>query len=87
MVIGDSTRALHMAVVVCIIHAPETRAYVEKRRSEGSSSREVRRCLKFYLARQLYRTLNELPLTPRLLDNIEQSTGSTPQSAEHSADG
>lgn len=49
-----------MAVVVRMIHHPETRAYVEKRRAEGRSTKEIRRCLKRYLARQLYRALNEL---------------------------
>lgn len=53
-------RALHMAVVVRMIHHPETRAYVEKRRAEGRSTKEIRRCLKRYLSRQLYRALNEL---------------------------
>jgi transposase len=34
-----------------------TRAYVLRRRAEGKSDREIRRCLKRYIARQLYRTL------------------------------
>lgn len=53
-------RALHMAVVTRMTHHPETRAYVERRRAEGRTTKEVRRCLKRYLARQLYRTLNTL---------------------------
>ncbi len=51
-------RALHMAVVTRMAHHPETRAYVEKRRAQGRTTKEIRRCLKRYLARQLYRTLN-----------------------------
>ena len=38
-------------------HDPETRAYVEKRRAEGKSDREIRRCLKRYLARRVFRIL------------------------------
>ena len=36
---------------------PETRAYVARRIAEGKSPKEIRRCLKRYIARQLYRTL------------------------------
>ena len=53
-------RALHMAVITRMTHDPATRAYVERRRAEGRTTREIRRCLKRYLARQLYRTLNAL---------------------------
>ncbi|MFD6813283.1 IS110 family transposase, partial [Enteractinococcus coprophilus] len=38
---------------------PETQAYVEKRRIEGKTDREIRRCLKRYLARRIYRHLNQ----------------------------
>jgi hypothetical protein len=53
-------RALHMAVVTRMTHDPQTRAYVERRRAEGRTTKEIRRCLKRYLARQLYRTLERL---------------------------
>jgi transposase len=51
-------RALHMAVVTRMRIDPATRAYVEKRTAEGRTLREIRRCLKRYLARQIYRHLN-----------------------------
>lgn len=51
-------QALHMAVICRMTHDVETRAYVEKRRAEGKTDREIRRCLKRYLARQVYRKLN-----------------------------
>lgn len=51
-------RALHMAVITRMTHDPETRAYVERRRAEGRTPREIRRILKRYLARQLFRFLN-----------------------------
>jgi transposase len=53
-------RALHMATVTRMTHHPETRAYVEKRRAEGRTTKEIRRCLKRYLARQMYRSLESL---------------------------
>jgi transposase len=53
-------RALHRATVTRMAHHPETRAYVEKRRAEGRTTKEIRRCLKRYLARQIYRTLEAL---------------------------
>lgn len=51
-------RALHMAVITRMTHDPETRSYVERRRAEGRTNREIRRILKRYLARQLFRLLN-----------------------------
>lgn len=52
--------ALHMATVVRTVHDPDIRAYAERRKAEGKTPREIRRCLKRYLARRLYRTLNAL---------------------------
>jgi transposase len=57
-------RALHMAVITRMTHDPNTRAYVERRRAEGRTIKEIRRCLKRYLARHLYRTLNALHTQP-----------------------
>jgi len=51
-------RALHMAVVTRMRMDPETRAYVDQRTSQGRTPREIRRSLKRYLARQIYRQLN-----------------------------
>lgn len=36
---------------------PRTRGYVARRRSQGKTDTEIRRCLKRYIARELYRTL------------------------------
>ena len=53
--------ALHtIALVRARDHAP-TRAYIERRTSEGKTPRETRRCLKRYLARHLYRLLETGP--------------------------
>lgn len=53
-------KAIHMAVVTRMAHDPGSRAYAERRRTEGKTNREIRRCLKRYLARHLFRTLNAL---------------------------
>ncbi|MFC7849698.1 IS110 family transposase [Arthrobacter sp. NPDC057388] len=57
---GDRTlnKALHMAAVSRMTFDAETVEYVEKRRAEGRTKKEVRRCVKRYLARRVYRTLN-----------------------------
>ena len=51
-------RALHTAVLVRMVHDPETRTYVDTRLQEGRTRREIRRTLKRYLARSIYRSLN-----------------------------
>ena len=50
-------RALHMILVTRRRSHPATIAYVERRVQEGKSSRDASRCLKRYLARNLYRLL------------------------------
>jgi hypothetical protein len=49
--------ALHMVAITKMTHDPETRKYVEKRRAERRTDKEIRRCIKRYLARRVYRTL------------------------------
>lgn len=56
-------RALHMATVTKMIHDPVTREYIERRLADGKTTREIRRCLKRYLARHIYRSLNALHAT------------------------
>lgn len=56
-------RALHMAIVTRMRMDPRTRAYVERRTAEGRTLREIRRCLKRYLARDIYRRLNSAAAT------------------------
>jgi transposase len=58
--LGDRqlNRALHVIAVTRMRTHPATQAYVTRRRAEGKTDREIRRCLKRYLARHLYRALN-----------------------------
>jgi transposase len=53
----DANRALHLAVVVRMRFCPRTRAYVDRRTKEGLSKPEIMRCVKRYLAREVYHAL------------------------------
>lgn len=53
-------KALHFIAITRMSRDPATKAYLEKRLAEGRTRREIRRCIKRYLARHLYRTLNAL---------------------------
>jgi transposase len=54
-------RALHQAVGIRCQRDERTKAYVNRRIAEGKTKREARRCLKRYLARRLYRILENSP--------------------------
>lgn len=53
---GDrqANSALHRIILVRMHYDPRTRDYVERRTAEGKTKREVMRCLKRYLARELF---------------------------------
>ena len=53
----DANRALHLICVVRMRIDERTRRYVARRTAEGKSSREIMRCLKRYIAREVYRVL------------------------------
>lgn len=50
-------RALHVVALSRTRYDERTRDYVERRRSQGKTDREIRRCLKRYIARDLFRQL------------------------------
>lgn len=56
---GDRTlnRAIHTIARSRLRYDPTTQAYAERRRAEGKTDREITRCLKRYITRQLYREL------------------------------
>lgn len=56
---GDrqANRALHVVATVRMSCCPRTKEYVARRLSEGKSKREIIRCLKRYIAREIYKTL------------------------------
>jgi len=56
---GDrqANKTLHMIAVCRLRHCPRTRAYAARRTAEGLSKRDIIRCLKRYIARELYHSL------------------------------
>jgi hypothetical protein len=46
-----------MIVVVRMRWCPDTRTYIKRRTAEGLSKKDIMRCLKRYVARQVYRTI------------------------------
>jgi transposase len=54
-------RALHTITLSRLQYDPDTRAYADKRRAQAKTDREIKRCLKRYIARQLYRQLENPP--------------------------
>lgn len=54
-------RALHTIAITRLKTDPDTRAYADRRRAQGKTDREIKRCLKRYIARQLYRQLQASP--------------------------
>jgi transposase len=48
---------LHTVVQIRIQYQPATRDYVARRTAEGKTSREIKRCLARYVARDMYRLL------------------------------
>jgi hypothetical protein len=58
-------------VLTRLNHDPATRAYAAKRAAEGKTPREIKRCLKRYVARHLFRLLEAngpnppIPRAPR----------------------
>jgi hypothetical protein len=56
-------RAVHTIVLVRMRQDPETKTYVQRRLAEGKTIREIKRCLKRYVARSLFRQLESLPRT------------------------
>lgn len=54
-------QALHLIVLTRLAYDPATRAYAQRRRAQGKTNREIKRCLVRYVARQLYRQLETPP--------------------------
>jgi transposase len=53
----DANRSLHLICVVRMRIDERTRRYVARRTAEGKSKQEIMRCLKRYIAREVYRVL------------------------------
>ena len=73
-------RALHNIAITRTRHCPKTQAYIAKRISQGKTTREARRCLKRYIARHLYRLLENPPPNP---ENSPQPQTTPPKSSNN----
>jgi transposase len=60
---GDraANNALHMVAITRMRADPRTHAYVQRRTAEGRTKREIIRCLKRYLAREVFTALQARP--------------------------
>ena len=56
-VLSGEAMAIPRIVIVRLRYCERTRAYAARRTTEGRSKREIIRCLKRYIAREVYRTL------------------------------
>jgi transposase len=56
----SANEALWRIVLVRMATDPRTRRYVERRSIEGKSTREIIRCLKRYVAREVFKDLNNI---------------------------
>src|SRR5687768_11637098 len=65
--------ALHRVIITRARCHPQTRDYIERRRSEGKSTREAIRCLKRYLARRVWHLLQPASPTPEKAINTSIS--------------
>jgi transposase len=53
----EANRALYMICLARMRREPRTQEYVARHTAEGKSKREIIRCLKRYVAREVYRML------------------------------
>ena len=62
---GDrqANAALHAICLVRMQRDTRTRAYVARRTAEGLSKKDIMRCLKRYIARDIYRVLANIPIS------------------------
>jgi transposase len=59
---GDrqANAALHRIVVVRLCHDQQTKDYMARRLTEGKTKKEIIRCLKRYVAREVFAVLNQI---------------------------
>jgi transposase len=65
----QANSALYMIVITRLRWCPRTCAYVQRRIAEGLSKREIIRCLKRYIAREVYQIMTEPENGSRSLDD------------------
>lgn len=80
--------ALHHIILVRMNIDPRTKDYVAKRTEEGKSKREIMRCLKRYVAREIYRQITNPIPAPTVTDlrPLRHELGLTLQEAAQELD-
>ena len=70
---GDrqANNALYIVVLGRLRYDPRSRAYAERRTQEGLSKPEIIRCLKRYVAREIYRVLVPAPAAENLVQPLD----------------
>jgi transposase len=63
----DANRALYVIALCRTSYDERTRTYVARRTKEGKTKKEIIRCLKRYIAREVYRILASLSLNKPLI--------------------
>ncbi|XXC90317.1 IS110 family transposase [Streptomyces sp. A5-4] len=73
---GDraANNALHTIVLVRMRFDERTRAYVERRTKGGLSKKDIMRCLKRFVAREIYRALTSTPATQITQNDLAPAT-------------
>jgi transposase len=71
----QANTALYRIVVVRLRWHPPSRAYLTRRTKEGLSKREIIRCLKRYVAREVFSASAHPPLSPTPLDHLQKYHG------------
>ena len=56
----QANAALHRIVVVRLCHDQPTKDYMARRFTEGKTKKEIIRCLKRYVAREVFAVLNQI---------------------------
>jgi len=63
----QANAALFRVVIVRMRWHEPTKAYVARRTAQGLSKREIIRCLKRYLAREIYQIIRKTLPTPKVI--------------------
>jgi hypothetical protein len=67
---GRANRTLYTITLVRLRYCPETKAYMQRHQADGLSKREAIRCVKRYVARQVYRTIRADIAALKRLDGL-----------------
>ena len=73
----QANSALHMIVVCRMRTDQRTRDYVTRRLAEGKTKREIMRCLKRYVAREIYHPLTQPGGAPAERKTLARTTRTT----------